>query len=436
MRASSCAFVCLLAAACSEQGANLVLSAPSGPAGASSYEIVLASKDLVPVIADQRVSPATLTSETVTYYLQRTAANASGSIDKVDGFRVLVEPNSKVAETAFIPFVLLYDAGHHLVGVGTYAADATGAPSTIVIKRGEVGEYPITVEAVAEVADTQPVAAGDALQITCMRQDQSTFHSGVVWRDAAGAERRLMLPDGASGDDATTRALDLDCDGATVAVAASSDDCDDTRARFHVGASEVCNGEDTSCSGVPYTVVACSPTVTGTCAMANTGVAICDQTTQTTGACSIANACVCAMAPTDTECRHCTLAFGHGATAQTASPCQPAIDATVDLNGMCTNGGTCTIAVLGTRDGWTAKVATNPQGTFGAAATGVTSGFALRVSRPDPDVPGGPGALVGAVDFALTQAGQPPKLFSYELELATEITSCTGGGPYAMTCTP
>jgi len=106
---------------------------------------VLASKDLVPVIADQRASPTTLTSETVTYYLQRTAANASGSIDKVDGFRVLVEPNPQIAETAFIPFVLLYDADHHLVGVGTYAADATGAPSPIVIQRGEVGEYPITV---------------------------------------------------------------------------------------------------------------------------------------------------------------------------------------------------------------------------------------------------------------------------------------------------
>ena len=426
--------VCLLAAGCSEQGANLVLAAPAGPSGASSYEIVLASKDLVPVIDGQRVSPTALTSETVTYYLQRTAANAAGSIDKVDGFRVLVEPNPKVAETAFIPFVLLYDADQKLVGVGTYRADAGGAPSPIVVKRGEVDEYAVTVEAVAEVVDTKPVVAGDALQVTCTRQDQSTFRSGVVWRDAAGAERRLMLPD--SGDDATTRALDLDCDGATVAVAASSEDCDDTRARFHDGATEVCNGEDTSCSGVPYVAVACTPPAGGPCATATGGVAICDQTTQMTSACSVDNACICAMAPTDSACRRCTLPFAHGSTTAMVTPCEPAIDAMVGIDGMCSNGGTCTIAVVGTRDGWTAEVAATSQGTFGPAATGVTSSFALRVARPAGEIAGGPGALVGAVDFALAQQGQPPKLFSYELELAAAIGTCTGGGPYAMTCTP
>ncbi|MEP6861913.1 MAG: putative metal-binding motif-containing protein [Deltaproteobacteria bacterium] len=428
--------VCLLATGCSEQGANLVLSASGGPANASSYEIVLASSDLVPVIGNQRVSPTAFEAETVTYYLQRTAANASGSIDKVDGFRVLVEPNPQVAETTFIPFVLLYDADHQLVGVGTYEADATGAPSPIMVKRGEVNEYPIAVEALAEVVDTKPVSAGDAMQVTCGRSDQTTFRSGVVWRDAAGAELRLLLPDG-DGDDATTRALDLDCDGSAVAVAASSEDCDDTRARFHAGASEVCNGEDTSCSGVPYLVVACSPTgMSGACVAPNTGVAICDQATQMTGACSVANECVCAMAPTDSGCRHCTLTFSHGTTSQNVTPCQPAIDATLGLNGLCSGGGTCTIAVLGTRDGWTAKVAATAQTAFGQSASGVTSSFALRVSRPDGAIPGGPGALVGAVDFALTQQGQPPKLFGYELELADSTTTCTGGGPYTMVCTP
>ena len=92
--------------------------------------------------------------------------------------------------------------------------------------------------------------------------------------------------------------------------------------------------------------------------------------------------------------------------------------------------------MLGTRDGWTAKVAAPAQTTFGSSASGVTSSFALRVSRPDGDIPGGPTALVGAVDFALTQQGQPPKLFSYELELGDSVTTCTGGGPYAMVCSP
>jgi hypothetical protein len=428
--------VCLVVVSfwgCSEQGANLVLSAPNGPAGASSYEVVLASTDLVPVIANQRVSPAALASETVTYYLQRTAANASGSIDQVDGFRVLVEPNAMVADTAFIPFVLLYDADHRLVGAGTYRADATGAPSPIVVKHGEVDVYPIDVEALTEVVDTQPVSAGDALQVTCGRDDQTTFRSGVVWRAAGGGELRLMLPEGDS-DDATARVLDLDCDGAAVAVAASTEDCDDTRARFHTGAKEVCNGEDTSCEGVPYVIVPC--TASDTCAEANNGVALCDQATQTTGACSVGNACVCAMAPTDSACRRCTLTFAHGTTTTDVTPCQPAIDVTVGLNGMCTNGGTCAVTVLGTRDGWTASVASTSQGPFGSSATGVMSAFALRVSRPAGDITGGPGALVGAVDLALTQQGQPPKLVSYELELAATATTCTGGGPYTMVCAP
>ncbi|MEO6772416.1 MAG: putative metal-binding motif-containing protein [Kofleriaceae bacterium] len=426
----------MLGAGCSEQGANLVFSAPAGPATASSYEIVLASTDLVPVIGDQRVSPTALTSETVTYYLQRAAANASGSIDKVEGFRVLVEPNATVADTAFIPFVLLYDDQDKLVGAGTYRADASGAPSPIVIPHGAVDEYPITIDALAEVVDTQPVAAGDAMQVTCDRADQSTFRSGVVWRDAAGAELRLMLPDGDS-DDATARALDLDCDGAVVAAATSSGDCDDTRARFHAGATEVCNGEDTRCDGLPYLVVPCTPTgATGTCANANSGVAICEQATQMTTGCVQANACVCAASPGDTACRHCVVTFGHGTTAGSVMPCQPAIDATVNLGTQCA-AASCTVTVLGTRDGWTAAVAASLQSSFGPAATGVTGTFALRVARPPGDLAGGAGSLVGAVDFALTAPGQPPRLFSYELELATDgVTTCTGNGPYTMTCTP
>jgi hypothetical protein len=142
------------------------------------------------------------------------------------------------------------------------------------------------------------------------------------------------------------------------------------------------------------------------------------------------------MSPIDSSCRRCTLTFAHGTTAGMVTPCQPAIDVTVGLNGLCQGGGTCTISVVGTRDGWTAKVAGSSQTGYGSSATGVTSSFALRVSRPDGDIPGGSSALVGAVDLALTQQGQPPKLFSYELELADAATTCTGSGPYALVCSP
>ena len=73
---------------------------------------------------------------------------------------------------------------------------------------------------------------------------------GVVWRPRAGGELRVMLADPTAGGDATARTLDLDCDGHEVAPNNSGADCDDTRARFHAGAAELCDMEDTNCDDV------------------------------------------------------------------------------------------------------------------------------------------------------------------------------------------
>ncbi len=416
-------------AACSSgYGANVTFSAPHGPTGATSYELVLATTDLAPIIPAQRVSPTGSTEEAVTYYLQRTAL-AGGRIDQVDGYHVLVEDVPGVAEAAYVPFALFYDDAKHLVGIGTYAID--GAPASIVVPRARVGLYTLEVEAVTEVVDTMPVISGEALRVRCGASD-TAFVSGIVWRSASGREVRVMLPDpgalAADPLDATLRPLDLDCDGVTVAVAASSNDCDDTRARFHAGAADVCDGEDTNCDGAPYVIESCH--ATESCA-ASTGVRLCADATQERSSCMTDNVCTCAVDSTNSGCRRCIITAA--ATSAGEQMCLPALDAMIGTNGTCSAG--CTIGVVATHGGWTAQVAPSAQGPFAATAAGVTSSYALRVTRADTSV-GNPGMSVGSVDLVIISS-TGPQLASYDLQAtSTGIGSCPGTGPYVMNCAP
>ncbi|MEO8840784.1 MAG: putative metal-binding motif-containing protein [Kofleriaceae bacterium] len=418
-------FVLLVGACTTEEGANLTFS--GGPAGVASYEVVLASPDAVAMIPDQRVSPLGVTSETVTYYLQRRAANA-GAIQTIDGYRVLIEPSATVSETSFIPFVLFYDAQQRVIGVGAYHPNGAG-PSPIEVKRSEVDLYTIEVETVTEDVDTKAVGSAGAMQVMCGRTGGAPFRSGVVWRDANGGELRLMLPSDGSTD-ATMRPLDLDCDGEVVATAASSEDCDDTRARFHTGATEVCNGEDTNCDAAPYSVVSC--TSAPSCGNSTTGTAVCDQTTRTVGTCSTDVTCACAPDSTVmSECRKCVLDFAHGTGAGTVSVCEPAIDAMIDTQGAC-SAAPCTVEVVATTGGWDASVAATSQSSFAKLATGVTSAFALRVARVDPNL--ATAASVGTVSLVVTTS-TGPRLFDFDLELAAQIGTCTGSnGSSPMSC--
>lgn len=414
----------LLVGACTtEEGANLTFS--GGPTGVASYEVVLASPDVVAMIPDQRVSPLGVTRETVTYYLQRAAASF-GAIRTIDGYRVLIEPTASVTDTSFIPFVLFYDAQQQLIGVGAYHPNGAG-PSPIDVKRKQIDEYTIDVEAVTEGVDTKAVGSAGAMQVTCGRTDGTTFRSGVVWRDPNGAELRLMLPSDGSTD-ATMRPLDLDCDGEVVAAAASSEDCDDTRARFHTDAAEVCNGEDTNCDAAQYSAVPC--TTAPTCGNSTAGTAICDQATQTVGTCSTDIACACAPDSTAmSECQRCVLNFEHGTGAMDVKVCEPAIDTMIDTQGACQTP--CTVEVVATTGGWDATVASTSQGPFTKVATGVTSAFGMRVARIDATITAAPS--VGTVSLVLTTS-QGPKLFDFDLELTTAIGTCSGPTPYTMSC--
>jgi hypothetical protein len=425
----------LLLGACADEGAHLTLHAPDGPIGATSFQVVLASPDLIPMIANQRTSPKATAVETVTYYLQRTAAGVPGSIDNVDGFTILVEPDASVADTAFIPFVLLYDDAKHLVGVGTYHADPQSPqPSPLIVKRHEVDKFPIDVEPLTEVVDTVPVDPGDSMQVQCARDDQSTFISGVVWRPSTGGELRLLMPDRPDSLDATSRVLDLDCDGHEVAQDASGTDCDDTRARFHVGATELCDGEDWNCDAIQYVTLPC--TGTGMCATANMGVALCDDTTGTIGACSDDAACACTTG--SGSCTKCVMAFAHGAIATEVSPCQPGVGF-LSTEGACENTP-CVVSVLGTRNGWQVLVAPTSAGVFGPTAAGVGMTFAIKARRPEGpgfSMNGAANGSVGSADLVIIAADGAKRLLSVDLELASQPqTSCAGNGPFTMTCSP
>jgi hypothetical protein len=417
-------------AACSEEGAHLTLSAPRGPISASSYRVVLATPDVVPVIDNQRVAPDKMATETVTYYLQRTDAGVMvGSVDFVDGFTILVEPNPAIDETAFIPFVILYDDSARIVGIGTFhASDQSADPSPILVPRGEVDKYTLDVEAVTDVDDAVATDPGDALQVTCAHTDQTTFASGVAWRPHAGGERRILLPDDVGSTDATQRPLDLDCDGAVVASDASSSDCDDTRARFHSGATEVCDGEDTNCDAVPYTVQSCTD---GSLCGTTAGTALCDDTTGTLGACHSDVRCVCATSGSS-ACAKCVLEFIHGSNGSELDPCEPQ-EGTVSTSGLC-EATTCTVYVTATHGGWQAYVGATSQ-QLGAIATNVKAQFVLKVKGPNA-VMTQVNASVGVVDLVIApDNGSPPALLSLDLELGTNVSACSGGGPFPMTCT-
>lgn len=424
--------------ACTDEGAHLTFSAPDGPAAAATYELVLASPDLAPAIDAQRVSPDGLQTESVTYYLQRTEVAASGSLDQVDAFTVLVRPSPEITETAFIPFVALHDAAGALVGMGTFRATPGGPPQPILIQHGEVDRYPLAIEPVAQVDATTSLGAGDAMPVDCTRDDQTTWHSGIVWRPHAGGELRLVFPDG-SGGDATGRPLDLDCDGHAVSPDDASDDCDDTRSAFHAGAAEACDGEDTNCDAIETLAVPCTPAGGTVCADPSTqmGVALCDDRTGTVGACMSDPGCLCAQnAP---GCVRCILQDAtNDPPPNQVVPCQPGVGQ-VSTQNLCDGGSPCTVQVLAVRGGWDARVGTTASGPFGSVAVAVGSSFYLRAKRPEGPgaaIPGAPGHTVGRVDVNVVDVTGASHYMGIDLEMDTSDAVCDASGPYQMACSP
>jgi len=429
----------ILAAGCSESGAHFTLSAPNGPASAASFRVILATPDQIPSIANQRVTPASLETRTVPYFLQRTIAGADAQpIDRVDGLAVKIEPDG-VGGSQFIPFVLLYDGNGAIVGVGTFHAQGQTMPSPVIVLPDEIDKYTLDVEPVMQVDDKVRAAAGQVQVVDCFDDMQHPVTSGFAWRPAGGDELRVLFPiDG--GLDATGRELDLDCDGHKVTVENSSPDCDDTRAWFNRDAIETCDGYDTNCDGLANIVVACTASNGGQiCPDPTTGMGLtlCDDRAGQVGQCQSDPQCLCATDPTN--CTRCILDWELGTTASSLVPCQPGVGS-MSTSGLCETGP-CIVQVLAVHGGWSADVASSTSNlSFGSKATGVGSSFLIRARRPEGpgiEIPGVKGESTGEIDLSITGPDGSVHLRAVDLRIALDAaTSCDGSGPFSMSCFP
>jgi hypothetical protein len=392
-------FVVVALAACTETGAHLTFSAPEGPRTAASFRVVLAAPGDITAIADQRIAPGSTATHTVSYYRQRTTAGeARQAIEQVDGFRVRIAPDADIADTDFIPFILVHDADGRLVGIGTYRYGDSHEPRSIEVRRDEIGMYTLRVEPVVEVTDMALSGPGQAQLIECTRGD-ATFISGLVWRPARGGELRIVLPE--HGDDATGRPLDLDCDDHAVTPDDPRADCDDTRDWYHPGAEETCDGHDTNCDEAATLALPCESDVCPGLAGVQTGVALCDDRSGTTASCSPTASCTCENTNGGAVCNYCEMAWATGSTAGTLRPCQPTVG-TVKVYGYCSELSPCTVEVAGTRNGWLAEVARDHTQPYGHVVQGITGQFSLKVKRPEGatyEVQGSPGAALDDIDF-------------------------------------
>jgi hypothetical protein len=432
-----------LLAGCTETGAHLTFSAPSGPSEVTSFRVVLATPEHVPSIAGQRNAPDGLATQSVSYYLQRTIAGGThGKVDGVDGFAIRVEPDPAMAETQFIPFVIMYGPGalgeaDKIIGIGTFRGGASAMPAPILVLGHEIDKYVLDVEPAVQVDDMAALDVGQVRVVDCFHDDQSTFTSGLVWRPASGGELRLLFPDD-GGLDATKRALDLDCDAHVVAADTSGSDCDDSRAWFHRDARETCDGFDTNCDGLQSLVVACTGTNVCPDATTNTGIALCDDRTGTEGACQSDPQCLCAGGGSG-ACAACVLIAENGTSLSTVKPCQPGIGF-VRLDNYCGDVERCSrVEVLSVGGGWKAEVSPDVSPyTFGLVAQNIGYKVVLRVKRPEGpgiEINGTRGSSTGDVVLGVVDAEGNTHLRALDLRIDLETTGvCSGTGPYQMVC--
>jgi hypothetical protein len=429
----------LMVAACgaTEDGATLALTPPAGLAAVARIDIVLASADpaMIETVADQRTSPKRLVGEPVTYYRQAASGGSiAGPIDMTNGFTIRIAPNiGEFPDTHYIPFVLLYAANGTLVGIATHHADTDPTPLAISVTPGALDKYTLDVQPVTAADRTMGIAPGQDALVDCASAT-TTWLSGFAWRPKTGPQVRVLLPDRGTdpaAKDALGRLLDLDCDAHVALADDTTGDCDDTLERYHRGADEACDGEDTNCDAQPYWTRGCTPSP-NSCpnAMTGMGIQLCTEATGTLAGCQDDAECLCAGG---TFCAKCTLTHLGTGNPGTLMPCAPAV-------GMLTLQGctACTVAVLGATPGWEIEITGDPQlNGFGPIATNVAGHLFVRAKVTSGNsgvIMGTAGSTVG--QFQLVVSGE---LYSIALAMAfdTSATACAmTNGLSAMTCQP
>jgi hypothetical protein len=306
-----------------------------------------------------------------------------------------------------------------IAGIGTYRAGDV-PPSVIRVATDVIDKYVMKVEPTLQVTDdSRELAPGELRVITCDPETGPSYTSGLAWHTLGGEQFRLLFPDD-GGLDATGRTLDLDCDGRAVTPDSSHQDCDDTRRRYHAGASDVCDGEDTNCDGGRTFATACMAALDCVDPFAiggANGISLCDDATGHATACQPTESCRCADGNVG-GCHYCLVPYEPSvATPGSQSmvhPCQPA-DGVIQT--ACTAAKPCDVEIVGVRNGWKAKISASSANAFGQRAYGVGSQLAIRVERTAgvaDEIPGTPYALVGDVQLAFTT---PIATVYYGLEL-------------------
>jgi len=341
-----------------------------------------------------------------------------------------------MTETQFIPFVLMYE-GDQIVAVATFYAPDSALPSPILVLRDEIDKYVLDVQPVVQADEKSRVDAGQVRVITCYRDDQSSFTSGIVWRPERGGELRLLFPND-GGLDATNRALDLDCDNHPVTAESSGMDCDDSRDWFNRDAEDTCDGYDTNCDGLQSPVVGC--TGSNVCADPTTGmgIAVCDDRTNTQGTCQSDPQCACIGG--SVNCARCVVTSELGITAGTLKPCQPSIGY-MHIDGLCSDNERCPrVEVLSTGGGWKAEISSDVTPfAFSNVAQNVGSKIVIRVKRPEGlgvSIPGARGESTGDIALGMQGADGIMRLRAIDLQFDVDGGVCQGTGPFTMYCFP
>ncbi len=412
------------AAACGDNtGLLLTIAAPQGPAGATRIELVLANPDAIAVVDGQ------ITGGDVRYYRQKSITAPVEDLAQLDGFVVRIEGRDGRGDERFVPFVLAYGDRPEPIAIGA-VLDPSGLPMELQVPAGARVEATATMTPLAPADLAKGVLRGEIAELPC-EENAGAWRSGLAWHPPAGSPLRLLLPDpdGDSKQDASSRPLDLDCDGYT----ADGRDCDDVRVRYNPGAAERCDGEDMNCDGSPYAVTACGPATT-TCGTGPTdGVRLCEDVASPTppGECVALPSCLCRAGP----CAKCTLAFEADAMAK---PCAPAAGKLSNL-GACSPATPCTVEVLQEDGPWEATVAADEDGPF-ERRTMVTTGEAwLRVKARLSSLPAQGGASVGAVHLAIKVGPAEPRYVGIDLQLESAgrddcATTLTPSGYHGMLC--
>jgi hypothetical protein len=237
--------------------------------------------------------------------------------------------------------------------------------------------------------------------------------------------------------DASTRPLDLDCDGHEVSLADNSRlDCDDTRATFNRDATDICDGMDTNCDNAQTIATAC-PIAPAACTSplqptAGAGISVCNDETGDTTGCHQTASCAC-TAQGGNGCHACQVPFELASAL--VHPCQPAIgQITLD---QCTDGSPCDVEIAGVRGGWKVEISDPAQQAFSTRAFGIQGPLAIRVKRPEGPsftMTGTGGMAVADVDMVLITSNSTIYV-PFLVALAYDgVTACPSTSPVSMSC--